>query len=161
MTASTGVGRAEQRLRELGIDLPPPPRPAGSYRPWVRHGDVLWLAGQLPVADGELRYRGRVGAERTEAEGIAAARLAGCNVLSQLRGALGDLDRVLAVLRVDGHVASAPGWTSVPTVLDGASELLVHVLGDRGRHARSAFAPERLPLDATVELVVTVAVSPG
>lgn len=146
------------RLSELALTLPKPPRPAGNYRPWVLHRGVLYISAQLPIADGRAVYTGRVGAERTEEEGYAAARLAALNVLAQIDDALGGFDRLESLLMVDGHVASAPGWTNVPRVLDGASDLFSAVLEERGRHARSAACPERLPLDFTVKLVVTAGV---
>jgi enamine deaminase RidA (YjgF/YER057c/UK114 family) len=160
MSALTGAVHIERRLQELGIVLPEPPRPAGNYRPWVRHGGLLFVAAQLPIEDGVPRYRGRVGVELTEEQGFAAARLAGLNVLAQIRAALGDLERLATLLRVEGHVASAPDWNRAPAVLDGASDLFVEALGERGQHARSAFTPPRLPLDHSIELVVTAAVRP-
>ncbi len=160
MNAPARTAGIERRLRDLGIVLPEPPRPAGHYRPWVRHGELLFVAAQLPIENGVPRYPGRVGAELTEEQGVAAARLAGLNVLAQLRAALGDLERLATLLRVEGHVAAAPGWNRAPAVLDGASDLFVAVLGERGQHARSAFVPPRLPLDHSVELVVTAAVRP-
>jgi len=149
----------EQRLAELGFELPTPPKPAGNYQPWILSGNLLWLSGQLPIQDGQLLFTGRVGAERTEADGYAAARLAALNVLAQIRAALGGFDRLKTLLRVEGHVASAPGWNNAPKVLDGASDMLAAVLGERGRHARTAFTPAQLPLNLTVELVVTAAVN--
>ena len=149
----------EQRLAELGLVLPNPPRPAGNYQPWILSDNLLWLSGQLPIQDGKQGFTGRVGAERTEADGCAAARLAALNVLAQIRAALGGFDRLKTLLRVDGHVASAPGWNNAPKVLDGASDLFAAVLGERGRHARTAFTPAQLPLNLTVELVVTAAVN--
>lgn len=149
----------QQRLAELGLKLPNPPRPAGNYQPWILSGNMLYLSGQLPIQDGQLLFTGRVGAERTEADGCAAARLAGLNVLAQIHAALGGFDRLKTLLRVEGHVASAPGWTNAPKVLDGASDLFAAVLGERGRHTRSAFTPAQLPLNLTVELVVTAAVN--
>ncbi len=146
------------RLSELSLTLPVPPRPAGNYQPSMLHNGVLYISAQLPIADGKLVYTGRVGAERTEEEGYAAARLSALNVLAQIDAALGGFDRFETLLRVEGHVASAPGWYAVPKVLDGASDLFAAVLGERGRHARSAYCPERLPLDLTVKLVVTAAV---
>jgi enamine deaminase RidA (YjgF/YER057c/UK114 family) len=151
----------EQRLEELGLTLPPPPKAAGNYEPWVRHGHLLFISAQLPIENGKPIYTGRVGAERTEEEGCAAARLAALNVLAQIRAALGGFESLATLLRVEGHVAAAPDWNRVPKVLDGASDLFAAVLGERGRHARSAFCPPRLPLDLTVELVVTAAVREG
>ena len=148
------------RLRELGIILPRPPQPAGNYSATVRVGNSLFLSGQFPIENGELKYTGRVGAELSEADGYAAAHLAALNVLAQIDASLGSLDRVDRLLRVEGHVASAPGWYNAPKVLDGASDLFASVLGERGRHTRAAFTPAQLPLNLSIELVVTVAVTP-
>ena len=145
----------EQRLKELGLELPNPPRPAGNYQPWILSDKLLLLSGQFPIRNGQRQYTGRVGAELTEAQGREAAQLAALNALAQVRAALDGFDRLVRLLRVEGHVASAPGWSSAPKVLDGASELFVSVLGERGRHTRTAFTPGRLPLDLAVELVVT------
>jgi enamine deaminase RidA (YjgF/YER057c/UK114 family) len=151
---------ADQRLKELGLALPHPPRPAGNYQPWILAGNLLYLSGQFPIQDGRLIYTGRVGAERTEADGYAAARLAALNVLAQIHAALGGFDRLAKLLRVEGHVASAPGWNNAPKVLDGASDLFVAVLGELGRHTRTAFTPSQLPFNLTVELVVAAAITP-
>jgi enamine deaminase RidA (YjgF/YER057c/UK114 family) len=150
----------ELKLAELGLKLPPAPKPAGNYAAFVRAGSLLFLSGQLPLEDGRPRYTGRVGAELTEEEGHAAARLAALNVLAQLRAALGSFEQLEHLVRMEGHVASAPGWVGAPKVLDSASDLLVAVLGERGRHARAAFNPSSLPLNMAVELVVTAAVKP-
>jgi enamine deaminase RidA (YjgF/YER057c/UK114 family) len=150
----------DQRLRELGIQMPDPPKSAGNYQPWMLAGNTLVVSGQFPIADGQHRYTGQVGAELTVEQGCAAARLSALNVLAQIRAALGDFDRLETLLRVEGHVASAPGWTNAPRVLNGASDLFVAVLGERGRHARTAFTPARLPWNLSVELVVTGLVRP-
>ena len=149
----------EQRLAELGLELPTPPRPAGNYHPWILAGNQLYLSGQFPIQDGKLIFTGRLGAERTETDGYAAARLAALNVLAQIRAALGGFDRLKTLLRVEGHIASAQGWNNAPRVLDGASDLFSAVLGERGRHTRTAFTPSQLPLNLTVELVATAALN--
>lgn len=148
----------ERRLHELGLQLPVPPKPAGSYQPWLIHGNLLLVSGQFPIERGELRYVGRVGAELSAEDGRRAARLAALNVLAQIRSALDGFDRLATLLHVAGHVAAAPPWNSAPEVLDGASGLFLEVLGERGRHTRSAFVPAQLPLGLSVELVVTAAV---
>ncbi len=148
----------EERLETLGLELPSPPRPAGNYKPWIIAGNLLFLSGQFPIENGKLRYTGQVGADVTEEDGYAAARLAALNVLAQIQSALGSFDRLETLARVEGHIASAPGWLNAPKVLDGASDLFVAVLGERGQHARTAFTPARLPLNLTIELVVTAAI---
>ncbi len=151
----------EARLRELGLVLPAPPRPGGAYSPAVLAGNLLFLSGQFPIEHGVPRFTGQVGATLTVAQGREAAQLAALNVLAQIRAALGGFDRLLHLARVEGHVASAPGWNQAPRVLDAASELFTTVLGARGVHARTAFTPSRLPLDLAVELVVTAVVRPA
>jgi enamine deaminase RidA (YjgF/YER057c/UK114 family) len=123
----------ELRLQELGLTLPSAPKPVGNYSAVVRSGNLLFLSGQFPIEDGAPRYSGRVGAELSEADGYAAARLTALNVLAQIRAVLGSLDRLEQLVRVEGHVASAPDWNNAPKVLDGASDLFVTVLGERGR----------------------------
>jgi enamine deaminase RidA (YjgF/YER057c/UK114 family) len=148
----------EHHLHSLGLTLPNPPRPAGNYQPWILHGNLLFLSGQFPIENGQLRHCGRVGAELSEAQGREAACVAGLNVLAQIRAALGGFDRLEGLVRVEGHIASAPGWNNAPTVLDGASDLFAHVLGERGRHTRTAFTPPQLPYNLAIELVVTASV---
>jgi enamine deaminase RidA (YjgF/YER057c/UK114 family) len=149
----------ERRLMEFGLTLPDPPKPAGNYVPWLISGNLLFLSGQFPIENGKLLYVGQVGAELTEDQGYAAARLAALNVLAQIRTALGGFDRLRTLLRVEGHVASAIGWNGAPRVLDGASDLFASVLSERGVHTRAAFTPAQLPLNLAVELVVTAAIS--
>jgi enamine deaminase RidA (YjgF/YER057c/UK114 family) len=146
------------RLQELGLKLPSPPKPAGNYSASVRVGDLLFISGQFPIENGQGKYVGLIGAELSEDEGYAAARLAALNVLAQIHAALGGLDALEHLVRVEGHIASAPGWNNAPKVLDGASDLFVSVLGERGRHARTAFTPSSLPLKLAIELVVIAAV---
>ena len=149
------------RLAERGLALPDAPAPAGNYVPLRIHGEVGYLAGQFPMVDGKPAVTGRVGAERTLEEGRRAAEISALNVLAQIRSGLGGFERLVGLIRVEGHVASARDFDDQPGVLDGASELFLAVLGDRGIHARTAFSPFRLPWDLTVELVVTFAVASG
>lgn len=146
-----------RRLAGLGLALPDPPRPAGAYEPWMRAGDLVFVSGQFPLADGVLALRGRLGGELTTAQGRQAARLGALNVLAQLDDALGSLDRLASIVRLDGHIACVPGWNEHPAVLDGASALLHEVLGEAAGHARTAFGHPELPLGAPVELVVVAA----
>jgi enamine deaminase RidA (YjgF/YER057c/UK114 family) len=141
------------------LALPSAPKPVGNYIAALRAGNLLFLSGQFPIENGAPKYLGRVGAELSEVEGYAAAQLAALNVLAQIQSALGSLDRLEHLVRVEGHVASVPGWNNAPRVLDGASDLFIDALGDRGRHTRAAFTPPQLPLNHSVELVVTVAVN--
>ncbi len=145
--------KVDQRLAQLGIELPEPAPPAGGYVPFIAVGGLLLVAGQLPMWNGALKYDGRVGAEMTLEDGIAAARLCGLNLLAQARAACdGDLDRVRRVLRLAGFVQAAPGFTEHAKVLNGASELMVEVFGQSGRHVRVAVGAASLPLGAAVEV---------
>jgi enamine deaminase RidA (YjgF/YER057c/UK114 family) len=148
-----------QRLAELGLALPAAPQPLGAYRAAVQSGALVFLSGQLPIRGGAMRYRGAVGAALTVEQGRAAAELCALNALAQLDRHLGGFARLRMLVRVDGYVASAPGFVGQPQVLDGASELFARVLGDRAGHARTAFAVPQLPADAAVELVVIAEVA--
>jgi enamine deaminase RidA (YjgF/YER057c/UK114 family) len=148
----------EARVRELGLAVPEVARPVAAYVPAVRHGDLLFVSGQLPSVSGQLRYKGKVGREVSPEDGYQAARLCALNALGAVRAELGSLDGVVRVLRVCGFVNSAPGFTGQPGVLNGASELLGQVFGEAGRHARVAVAAPELPLDAAVEVEFLFAV---
>jgi enamine deaminase RidA (YjgF/YER057c/UK114 family) len=142
---------AESKLRELGIELPVPGTPAGLYSPCVRSGDSLYVSGQLPTKDGQIP-KGYVGKDVTIEEAAAHARQCAVNGLAIVRGELGSLDHVKRVVRVAGYVASAPGFTDHPAVVNGASQLLIDVFGDVGRHARIAIGVAELPRGAPVEV---------
>ena len=153
---------ALERLEELGLDLPEPPVPAGAYTRAVRTGDLVFVSGQLPLADGVMTCVGAVGggddtAGATADEGYAAARLCALNALGVLAAEGHDLDRV-RIVRMTGFVCSAPGFTGQAQVVNGASELMAAVLGDAGVHARVAVGVNSLPLDAAVELEVIAVV---
>lgn len=154
---------AEDKAKALqDLVLPEPPTPVGSYERGMVCNGIGFLSGQFPLVEGRLAFTGRVGAELNEDEGYRAAEIAAANALAQIKAVLGgDFGRLATLLRVDGYVASADGWTRQPSVLDGASNLFVKALGARGRHARSAFAVSQLPLGAPVELIVTFATEPG
>ena len=146
----------EERLAELGIELPPAPQPVASYVPVKVVGDLAWVAGQVPMKDGAVTVSGSVGSDVTIEEANAGARRCAIQALSALRAALGSLDRVTGVVKVDVFVASAQGFTDQPTVANGASDLLVEVFGDEGRHARAAVGVPELPLGAAVEVALLV-----
>lgn len=151
-------GRIEQRLHELGHTLPAPPVPVASYVPAVRAGQLVVTSGQLPFVGKELVFQGKVGHELHEEQGQHAARLCVINALAALKGELGDLDRIERVVRVEGYVQSAPGFTRQPHILNGASDLLVQLFGDAGKHTRIAVGVSELPLNAAVEVALWVAV---
>jgi enamine deaminase RidA (YjgF/YER057c/UK114 family) len=140
------------RLAELGIALPPPPKPVASYLPAVRSGSLLFISGQLPTENGRVLFPGKVPADLSIEDATAAARVAVLNALAVAQAELGSLDRVAWVVRLTGHVASAPGFTAQPAVINGASDLLFQVFGERGRHSRAALGAAELPLGAPVEI---------
>jgi len=145
---------ALHRLRDLGIQLPTPPQPAGAYTRSVRSGNQIFVSGQLPLADGEMAFCGPVGdAGLSVEDGAAAARLCALNALSILNADAGGLDG-LRILRMTGYVATAGDFTGQAQVMNGASELMAAVLGEPRIHARVAVGVQRLPLDAAVELEV-------
>lgn len=149
---------AEDKLKDLGLELPPPPQTAGAYRRSVRSGQLIFVAGQLPLAGGEMQYSGQVGADLSVEEGYAAARLCMLNALSVLKAEAGSLD-ALRLVRLGGFVASAEGFTGQAQVVNGASELAAEVLGEQGIHARLAVGAIALPLGAAVELEVIAEVN--
>jgi enamine deaminase RidA (YjgF/YER057c/UK114 family) len=148
------------RLTELGLALPPVATPAGVYLPAVRSGSLVFTAGQLPLVDGVLAATGKLGAEIDPARGSELARICALNALAAVDGVVG-LDAVVQVVKVVGFVASAPGFTAQPAVVNGASQLLGEVFGAAGAHARSAVGVAELPLDAPVEVELVVEVSAG
>ncbi len=148
------------RLSALGLELPPAPKPAANYVPYVLNGGLLFIAGQLPYdASGALSHAGRVGADLTLAQGQDAAKSAALNLLAQAHAALGDLQRIKAVMRLNGFVAVAPGFFDMPLVLNGASDLLFAVLGEAGRHSRVAVGVSELPRNACIEIDAIFAVA--
>ncbi len=146
----------EAKLKELGLTLPDPPKPVANYVPVVRVGELLFLSGVLPSRDGQLIMTGKLGQELTIEQGKEASRVAVLNGLSIIRHAAGSLDRVKQIVKMVGHIASAPGFTDQPQVLNGASDLLVSVFGDAGRHARVAVGAAELPRHAPVEIELIV-----
>lgn len=148
----------EERLAEMGIILPPAPQPVASYIPVKVVGDLAWVAGQIPMQDGAVTVAGKVGGEVTIDDANAGARRCALQALAALQAALGTLDRVKGIVKLDVFVASATGFTDHPKVANGASDLLVEVFGDEGRHARAAVGVPELPLGAAVEVALLVQV---
>ena len=148
----------ERQLRQLGIELPSAPKPVANYVPAIRAGDLLFLSGVLPMRDGELIMTGKLGQALSIEQGIEAAKVALLNALAIIRSEVGSLDRVKRIVKMVGHVASAPGFTDQPQVLNGASDLLVAIFGEAGRHARVAVGSAELPRQAPVEIELIVQV---
>lgn len=151
--------RVETRLRELGIAIPDSPVPLGAYKLAVVAGNLLFVSGQLPLKEGKLLYKGKLGTEIPIEEGIHAARLSAINVLSVMKSELGDLDKIKKIVKVTGYVASAAGFDMQAKVINGASEFFYDVFGEAGKHARAAVGVCELPLGAPVEIEVIAEIS--
>jgi enamine deaminase RidA (YjgF/YER057c/UK114 family) len=150
--------QVEARLKELGIELPEVPPTIGNYAAAVRTGNLLFLSGRLPRWEDQFVLLGKLTKDLTVEQGYEAARLTALNLLATLKSELGDLDRVTRVVKLVGMVNSQPDFTDQPRVINGASDLLVEIFGDKGRHARAAFGVAALPMNASVELELIVEV---
>jgi len=147
------MGNIDKRLKDLGIAIPEPAAPVANYVGWVRSGNLVFTSGQLPLKDGTFQFQGKVGGEISLDEARQAAGICAVNVIAQVKAALGnDLDRVRRVVKLVVFVNGAPEFTDHPKVANGASDLMVEVFGDKGRHARSAVGAGSLPLNAAVEV---------
>ena len=147
------AGKVDKRLADKGIELPAAASPVGNYAAWVKSGALVFVSGQLPLAGGELRFKGRVGATVSLEDAQKAARACGLNLVAQVKAACGgDLDRVTRVLKLTGFVCSTDDFTQQAQVLNGASDLMVEVFGEAGKHARAAVSSPTLPLGAAVEV---------
>jgi enamine deaminase RidA (YjgF/YER057c/UK114 family) len=147
------AGSVEKKLQELGISLPKPPAPIANYVPFVRTGNFLTVSGQVCFdGDGKLAAKGQLGGAVSIEAGQKAARACAINLLAQVKVAVGDLDKVVRVIRLGGFINSAPGFTDGPKVMNGASDLMVEAFGDKGKHARSTVGVAALPADAAVEV---------
>ncbi|MGO4330788.1 RidA family protein [Cupriavidus sp. 2TAF22] len=151
----------QERLAAHGLTLPNPPQPLGSYTAVSQAGDLLFISGQLPLADGKVVWQGQVGKDLTLEEGQRAAKLAALNVLAQIHAHLGGFERLDHIVRLEGHVTSAEGWLQQPAVLDGASDFFADVLGEKAGHARAAYSHFQQPGNAAVILVVIAQIRPA
>lgn len=143
----------DNRLKELGIELPVAAKPVANYVGWVRTGNLVFTAGQVPLKDGKIEFVGKVGAEYSTEDAAKAARLCALNVIAQVKDACGgDLDRVKRIVKVVGFVNGIPAFSEHPKVINGASDLFVEVFGEKGKHARSAVGAGSLPLNVAVEV---------
>ena len=148
----------EKILHDLGLKLPDAPKPVAAYIPAKQSGNIVFTAGQLPMVNGELISKGLLGQDVEIDEANKAARICTLNALAAIKGVIGDLDRIKQIVRVVGYVASVPTFTQQPAVVNGASELLLEIFGEAGKHARSAVGMAVLPLNASVEIELTVEV---
>lgn len=153
------AGTIDRRLAELGVTLPDAPAPAANYVPAVLSGKTLYVSGQLPIGPQGLTLTGTLGAGVSIEDAREAARLCAVNVLAQAFKAVGDLDRVVRIVKLTGFVSSAPDFYDQPKVVNGASDFLVEVFGEKGRHARSAVGVAALPLGAAVEVEAVIEVA--
>ena len=146
----------ERKLEELGIKLPTPPKPAGSYIPVVTSGNLAFVSGQIPMQDGKVSYTGKVPSEQPIEEAQRAARLCAINILAQLKSNLGSLDRISRIVRVSGFVNSSMDFADHPKIINAASDLFFEIFGEKGRHSRIAVGVSSLPLNSTVEIDATI-----
>ncbi len=149
----------EKRLVSLGLTLPDAPRPLANYQPAVLDGNLLYTCGASCIVNGKPKFTGRVGADLTLEQGYEAARITALNLLSIVKAAVGDLDRIERMVKILGFVNSASDFHRQPEVINGASDLLVELLGDKGRHARSALGTNNLPMNIPVEIELIVRVN--
>jgi enamine deaminase RidA (YjgF/YER057c/UK114 family) len=149
----------ENRLAELGVSLPAAAAPAANYVPFMRSGSLILTAGQLPLKDGKLAVSGLLGRDVDVAAGKEAAKLCAINILAQAKAALGDLEKIERIVKITVFVASSPDFTEQHLVANGASDFLVAVLGERGKHARSAVGTASLPLNAAVEIEAIIEIA--
>ncbi|MBA4251558.1 MAG: hypothetical protein C0425_06755 [Chlorobiaceae bacterium] len=141
-----------EKLNELGIKLPEPVKPLASYIPAIRVGNLVMTSGQVPIVDGQIKYKGRVGRDLTEAEGKEAAKLCAINCLAVIKSVVNDLDEIKKIVKLTVFIASADGFTNQPEVANGASDLIVEIFGENGKHARSAVGVSELPRGSAVEI---------
>ena len=152
------ASKIELILRDFNLSLPEAPKPVAAYIPAKQTGNLVFTAGQLPMVNGELISKGLLGQDVEIDEASKAARICTLNALAAIKGVIGDLDRIKQIVRVVGYVASVPTFTQQPAVVNGASELLLEIFGENGKHARSAVGMAVLPLNASVEIELTVEV---
>ncbi|MCX7780658.1 MAG: RidA family protein [Negativicutes bacterium] len=148
----------ENKLKELGIQIPEAAKPVAAYVPAVKSGNYIYTSGQIPLVAGDLKYKGKVGKDLPLEQGYEAAKVCAINCLAAIKSLTGTLDAIESVVKVVGFVNSAPGFTDQPKVVNGASELIGNVFGQAGAHARSAVGVAELPLDAAVEVEMIVKV---
>lgn len=147
------AGAIDARLKELGLEIKAPAAPVANYVGYVTSGNLVFVSGQVTLKDGQLQYQGKLGADISLEDGQAAARLCAVNVIAQLKAACGgDLDRVQRIVKLGGFVNSTPDFADQPKVINGASDLMVEVFGDKGRHARFAVSAGSLPMGVAVEV---------
>jgi enamine deaminase RidA (YjgF/YER057c/UK114 family) len=146
----------ELKAKEMGLSIPEPPKPVAAYVPGVKTGEFIYTSGQLPIVNGDIKYKGKVEADISIEEAYEAAKICALNCLGVIKSMVGDLDKIEQVVKVVGFVNSSPEFTMQPKVVNGASELIGALLGERGLHARSAVGVNSLPLDVVCEVEMIV-----
>lgn len=146
----------EDKLKQLNITLPIPPKPAGSYIPVVISGNLAFVSGQIPMQDGKVLYTGKVPSERSVEEAQSAAKMCAINLLAQLKSNLGSLDKITKIIRVSGFVNCTPEFSEQPKIINAASDLFFEIFGEKGKHSRIAVGVSSLPLNSTVEIDMIV-----
>lgn len=146
----------EEKIKQLNITLPTPPKPAGSYIPVVTTGNLAFVSGQIPMQDGKVLFTGKVPSEKSIEDAQAAAKLCAINLLAQLKANLGSLDRITKIIRVSGFVNCTPEFSEQPKIINAASDLFYEIFGEKGKHSRIAVGVGSLPLNSTVEIDMTV-----
>lgn len=159
--ASDAASTPEARLEQMGLRIPEAPKPLGAYAPWVITGSLIMTSGQFPWLGGTLAFTGRVGGDVSSDEGYEAFRLAALNAIAQLKVAAGSLSQIKQIVRVEGTMQVAPGFLDGPIALNGASDLINSVFGDRGRHSRMIYTNTEMPLDSPVLLVLFAELEAG
>ena len=149
---------AEEKIKSLGLTVPPAPQPVAAYVPAVKSGSYIYTSGQLPMVAGELKYIGKLGQELSVEEGYEAAKICALNCLGAVKSIIGSLDEVIKIVKLTGFVNSSEGFAAQPKVINGASDLLGEIFGEKGRHARSAVGVSELPLGAAVEIEMIIEV---
>ncbi len=149
----------EDKLKQLNITLPTPPKPAGSYIPVVISGNLAFVSGQIPMQDSKVSFTGKVPSEKSIEEAQKAARLCMINILAQLKANLGNLDKITKIVRVSGFVNCTPEFSEHPKVINAASDLLFEIFGESGKHTRIAVGVANLPLNSTVEIDMIAEIS--
>jgi enamine deaminase RidA (YjgF/YER057c/UK114 family) len=154
------AGRVDARLFELGIELPQPAASVANYVPYVISGNLVFVSGQITFVQGKVQFVGKVGADLSTARGQEAARVCGLNIIAQLKAACaGDLDRVVRIIKLGGFINSAPQFMEQPAVMNGASDLMVDVFGDKGRHTRTGVSAVALPFGAACQIDAVVEIA--
>ena len=144
--------KIEGKIKELGLILPLPPKPVGSYTPVSISNNIIYTSGIIPVENGKLNYQGRFASDFSVEQGLSIAQICILNALSAVKNAIGDLDKIKKIIKLNGFIRSERDFSDQPKVLDGASDMLVNIWGDKGRHARSAIGVSELPLGSPIEL---------